>query len=112
MRILIIACIIVGAIIAGVLLYPAYIVSIVNETQSDLTGFQINGGGVNVNVPTILAGEQSVQSFTIQQDGTLILTGTFEGRSIVGTIDPYVTHGLRVHKIVRVEVDGGIKVDK
>ena len=100
-----------GIFSAGVMILTRYEVTVVNAGPEIIDSIVLSGGGVNEDFGPIPPGHRKKRGFWIQHDGTLPITAKQGNRSLMGTVDGYVTYDMCGHKIVIFTPEGKIRIE-
>ena len=101
-----------GAAIGGVMLISRYTVVVANQSHTPLQSVRIEGGGVGVDLGDVPPGGTVRESFWIEHDGELVLTGRHGPNDVTAIVDGYVTNGIGAHREVVLDADGVITVSE
>jgi hypothetical protein len=96
---------------AAFLIETRYVVTVSNQSSSDVESFLVDGGGVHVELGPLRPGQSRSRGFYIQHDDGLSFSGSRSGVAFSGTLDGYVTINLGGHKNVVISPDGSVSVD-
>jgi hypothetical protein len=96
--------------LSGVALITEYVVTVINESESKIDSFVVEGPGVRVELGPILVAESKQCRVNFDADGTLTFNARQQQLRFDGEIDDYVTRNMGGMATIRIKPDGKFNV--